>query len=328
MTKPIRMFVGTVALLILVATQLETTAAPTYTAWGPPENLGCATALLSGINSIFNDEGPALSTKGDALYFGSNRPTAPDDVILDLNLWVTKWEPVDARWGPATYLGSTLNSAGTDNIPLLSRDGHWLFFNSDRSGGQGGVDIWVSWRSHVDDDFGWGTPVNLGPLINTAGFDGGAAYLENDDGGVPLLFFGSGPVNVLADVYVSEFRNGAWAMPEKIDELSTPSFFEARPSIRFDGLELFLFSNRTPGEGTVDLWQSTREDVDDRWEAPTNLGPVVNSAFIDQQPHIASDRQTLFFVSNRPGGCGGSDLYVSRRNKLKGDEESPLLTSL
>jgi Tol biopolymer transport system component len=318
MTISIRMFVGALAFLILISTQLDTSAAPKFTPWGPPENLGCATDLPPGINSTFNDEGPALSTKGDSLYFGSNRPTAPDDLILDLNLWVTQWEPVDARWGEPTYLGPTVNSAGTDNIPLLSRDGHWLFFNSDRPGGQGGVDIWVSWRPHVDDDFGWETPVNLGPVVNTSGFDGGASYLENDDEGVPLLFFGSGPVNVLADIYVSELRDGAWGTPQKVEELSTTSFFEGRPSVRFDGLELFLFSNRS-GLGLIDLWQSTREDANDPWEEPTNLGSVVNSAAVDQQPHIAADRQSLFFVSNRPGGCGGGDIYLTTRNKVKED---------
>lgn len=316
MTKLIRMSVGTIIVLILISANFAAIAAPNFTAWGPPENLGCVTNSFPGINSGFSDEGPALSKNGESLYFASNRPTAPDDAILDLNLWVAQWNYVNERWGEPTYLGPNVNSAGIDNIPSLSRDGHWLFFNSDRPGGQGGTDIWIAWRPHVDDDFGWQVPVNLGPVINTAGFDGGAGYFENDDDGVPLLFFGSGPVNVLADIYVSELRDGVWGTPVKIDQLSTATFFEARPSVRFDGLELFFFSNRTV-QGGVDLWQSTREDVVDPWGEPMNLGPVVNSASADQQPHIAADRKTLFFVSNRPGGCGGNDIYVSRRDKAK-----------
>ena len=297
-------------LVIFMASSIE--AKSTFGPWGPPQNLGCATGTPPGINSEFNDEGPAVSKKGSSLYFGSNRPTAPDDVVLDQNLWVSEWDSENERWGPPTFLGTTINSPGIDNIPSLSRDGHWLFFNSDRPGGQGGTDLWASWRKNVHDDFGWEEPVNLGPLVNTAGFDGGASYFENDDGGSPQLFFGSGTINVLSDIYVSELQNGAWGPPVKINEVSLPEFFEARPSVRFDGLELLMFSNRT-GQGGPDLWFSTRETTSDAWAEPTNLGAVVNSAFVDQQPHILADRQTLYFVSNRPGGCGGQDLYMTTR---------------
>jgi hypothetical protein len=77
---------------------------------------------------------------------------------------------------------------------------------------------------------------------------------------------------------------------------------DQRPSVRFDGLELFLSSDRVGSLGLSDLWVSTRETVFDPWETPTNLGPTVNSTFADMQPYIAGDRQTLFFTSNRPGG--------------------------
>ena len=53
------------------------------------------------------------------------------------------------------------------------------------------------------------------------------------------------------------------------------------------------------------------------WSTPENLGPLVNSAGIDQRPYIASDRQTLFFGSDRAGGFGAVDLYVTTRTKKK-----------
>jgi hypothetical protein len=69
----------------------------------------------------------------------------------------------------------------------------------------------------------------------------------------------------------------------------------------------------------LDLWAATRSTTTEPWSPPVNLGGVVNSTSSDQQPYIASDRQTLFFASDRPGGFGGLDLYVTVR--LKTDDE-------
>ncbi len=51
------------------------------------------------------------------------------------------------------------------------------------------------------------------------------------------------------------------------------------------------------------------------WSAPVNLGPVVNSPFLDQGPAISPDGLALYFNSNRPGGLGGDDIWVARREK-------------
>jgi hypothetical protein len=54
--------------------------------------------------------------------------------------------------------------------------------------------------------------------------------------------------------------------------------------------------------------------VDDLWSTPVKLD-ALNTAFHDAHPYIAADRQTLLFSSNRPGGFGGLDLYVTTRTK-------------
>src|SRR6266568_6185355 len=124
------------------------------------------------------------------LYFASTRPEAPGDVNFDLNIWVSQRACADdsCPWGTPVSLGSTVNSSVGDFAPALSRDGHRLFFASNRSTGvTGESDIWVSWRENVHDDLGWQTPEKLGPGVNTSGFEGGPAYFENDDVGVPQL---------------------------------------------------------------------------------------------------------------------------------------------
>jgi Tol biopolymer transport system component len=60
--------------------------------------------------------------------------------------------------------------------------------------------------------------------------------------------------------------------------------------------------------------------VFDLWSAPVDLGPGVNSVSNDQAPAISSDGETLFFASDRPGGYGGIDIYVTTRTKLRGPQ--------
>src|SRR5205085_3696584 len=139
------------------------------------------------------------------------------------------------------------------NVVSFSRDGHWMFFNSDRVGGYGDVDIWASYRKHVHDDFGWETPFNLGDGlggVNTSGFDAGASYFENKGRRAPLLFFGRGlsraTQNTTTDIWVAELLdNGTFGNAHPVFELNKPvPSGEQRPSIRMDGLEIFFSSTR------------------------------------------------------------------------------------
>src|SRR3990170_1292012 len=280
-------------------------AAPVFSAWSAPVSLGPA------INSVGIDGGPAISKDRLSLFFGSTRPAG----VGGNDIWVTQRARLTDPWGPPVNVGAPLNTPWVDQAPSLSRDGHWMFFNSDRPGGFGLNDLWASYRNHVHDNFGWQTPFNLGPRVNSALIDQGASYFENDDFGAPLLFFGSNRLGGMgaSDIYVSaQLPDGSFGAAELVRELSSP-YQELRPVIRFDGLEMFLFSDRPGTFGGYDLWVSTRRSLSDPWTPPVNLGAHVNSVRNDQQAYIASDRRTLYFASTRPGGMGGLDLYVTTR---------------
>jgi Tol biopolymer transport system component len=94
-----------------------------------------------------------------------------------------------------------------------------------------------------------------------------------------------------------------------------------RPSIRHDGREIFFVSERPGIANSQDLWVATRETVFDAWSDPINLGSTLNSELVDVQPYISSDGETLFFASNRPGG-GPTDLYMTTRTKLQGENDA------
>jgi hypothetical protein len=304
---PCTLGVVLIVLVLIALLPFHAGGAPAFSPWAEPENLGCM------VNSESDDTGPAISKNGLSLFFSSDRPEGSAGGV---DLWVSRRASLDEPWGPPDNLGFVLNTGANEAVPALSRDEHWLFFNSNRDGSS---DIWVSWRPHVHDDFGWQTPVKLGDGVNSPRFEAGASYFENDDAGLPQLFLGKGMSAVTSDIYVSGLQpDGSFGPAVIVPELSGGQA-EQRPSIRFDGLEIFL--GRLVSAGNFDLFASTRESVFDPWEPPTNLGPTINSTVDDAQPHIATDRRTLFFSSLRPGGCGGGDLYVTTRTRTHPNRE-------
>lgn len=277
-------------------------SSPRYSDWSAPTNLGPV------VNSSFEDNGPTVSRDGLRLYFGSQRPGG---VGLG-DIWVSRRDSVEEDWGSPVNV-TPLNSVADDVSPNLSRDGHWLFFQSRRDGGFGNFDIWVAYREHVHDDFDWQPPLNVGAFINTAAFQQNPFFFDNDEIGVPQLYFTFGQPS---DLFVSNpLPDGTFGPGTPVVELNNPGANERGLSIRFDGLEVFFMSTRVGGSGAQDLWTSKRSTVFDPWSVPENLGIVVNSAAGDFNPFITSDRETLYFNSDRAGGSGGQDLYVTTRTK-------------
>ena len=305
MNKPRHYMTAVVGAVVLVSAFTPSSPDQKYSDWSEPINLG------PNVNSTFQDRGPAISKDGLSLYFASIRP---DDNLGGEDIYVSHRESQDSEWGPAVNLGPTINTSFNEQVPAFSRDGHLMFFASNRPGGFGGVDIWVSRRDHTHDDFTWQEPENLGPGVNFAGLQEGPSYFENDETGVPQLYFSSGMLPAGAGIYMSEqAADGSFGPAVRV--IASLGVTQ-RPSIRHDGLEIFFVSNR-PGStaGSQDLWVATRDSVFDAWSEPINLGSPVNTELVDVQPYISSDRETLFFASNRPGALGSTDIYMSTRTK-------------
>jgi hypothetical protein len=295
------------AALVCLVIAVSASAAPVHTDWSVPVNLGPI------VNSASTEQYPALSGDGLSLYLDSDRPGGSGG----RDLWVSQRPTVNAAWGVPANLGATINSASSDSGPAFSADGHWMFFHSDRPGGFGRADLYQSYRADIHDDFGWQTPINLGPNVNGVGDDTAPSYFEN--GGHPQLFFGSarpGVTPLRPNLYVSNLQDdGTWGPAVLILELSSDEL-EIRPTIRQDGLEIFFHSDRAAGAGGNDLWSATRATVEDEWSTPVNLGAPLNTTAADQHPYLSADATTLFFSSTRSGGVGGADLYVTTREQI------------
>jgi hypothetical protein len=296
-----------VVLVLCFVLAVKAYAGGKFSDWSAPTNLGTA------VNSSFVEITPTVSKDGLSLYFSSDRP----GTFGALDLYVSQRSSVEQPWGSPVNLGPVLNSAAVDQAPGLSRDGHYLFFATDRPGGLGGLDIWVSRREHTHDDFAWEPPVPI-TEVNSSVNDAGPTFFENE-GGRPQLYFNSirpGGAG-LADLYLTEqHEDGTWSSPTPVAELNTP-FQEQRASIRHDGLEIFFGSTYPPSVG-FDLWTSTRENVTATWSTPVQIN--TNSPLADIQPGLSGDGMTLYFSSNRPGGIGLNDIWVSTRERRRGSE--------
>jgi Tol biopolymer transport system component len=307
---------GLICCLLLVA---GTTAfGQQFSAWSAPVSLGPT------INTTALEGCPAISRDGLSLFFASNRNGGAGG----LDIYVTHRESLIDPWGAPANLGATINGASNDYCPTLSTDGHLLFFASNRPGGCGGVDIYVSRRQDKSQDFGdrgWGPPQNLGCTVNSVNDDFGPNYFEVDTGG--MLYFNSnrdssgGDQNIYAATRGTDDASGmpSFGVPTPVFELNTASN-DQQPSVGRGGLEVIFSSDRPGGQGGFDLWVATRATTSDLWSAPQNLGAPVNSSAADQRSAISWDGTELYFGSTRPGGLGSQDLYVSTRNKITGNQ--------
>src|SRR5690349_14493816 len=270
---------------------------PKFGPWSAPINLG------PPVNSAFAEQNPFISRDGLSLYFTCF--SCPGN-IGGSDIWVSQRASANDPWGTPQNLGLNINTSASESGPALSSDGHRLYFVSNRPGGFGGNDIYVSRRQNKRDDFAWQPPVNLGSGVNTLADEQGPEYFEDDKTGIITLYFGSNRPGGLGgtDIYASTLNeNGdeeAFGPAVLVAELSSP-FNDQGPSIRRDGLEMFLASDR-PTLGNVDLWVSTRANTSDPWSTPVNLGPTVNSVFADAGPALSFDGTELYFHSPfRPG---------------------------
>ncbi len=318
-----------------------------FSSWSTPVNLGLPVSTNAG------DFQPFISKDGLSLFYAITTcpPPAPGGICFDdpdasgaADLYVAHRDSVDDPWGAPKNLGTTINSSGIEVAPSLSPDEHVLFFASDRPGGFGGNDIWMSRRKDRKDNFGWETPVNLGSSINTAptlqngivvgGNESSPQLVEDDTTGEITLYFdsnrlggpgpftddapGSGGIHNGNDIYASVLMpDGTFGAPALVPNVNT-TFNDRRPAIRRDGLEMIFSSNRPGGIGASDLWVSTRASTSMPWSVPM-LVPGVNSAVNDAGPAFSFDGTTLFFHSNRSPGFGQFDLWMASRTKLKGD---------
>ena len=214
--------------------------------------------------------------------------------------------PVPPTFGQPENLGPTINSSDFDGGPSVSADELSLYFISDRPPSAGG-DIWMAARTSVSEPFA--NPQRLGPEVNSPSSEG-APSISAD--GLELFFDRAPEGHTFVSTRASTSVSFRTAMPLSLGNAVCCDGF---PAISADGLELYFCSNRDGGSGGDDIWVAVRPTRSQPFGPPMNLGPIVNSGAGDCEPSISQDGLELFFASDRAGGSGGLDIWVTTRAK-------------
>jgi outer membrane protein OmpA-like peptidoglycan-associated protein/tetratricopeptide (TPR) repeat protein len=162
---------------------------------------------------------------------------------------------------------------------------------------------------------------NLGPNINTQYHEYGVTI--NADATL-MMFTSRRPGNVgeltdpatndfYEDIFVTEYINDEWTLAQNLGEPINDRGHNASIALSNDGMELILFkgNERTLG----DLYVTDKYSGE--YESAVELGKYINSKYHESSASLSPDRRKIYFVSDRPEGYGGRDIYVSQWDERK-----------
>jgi outer membrane protein OmpA-like peptidoglycan-associated protein len=203
--------------------------------WSEPEKIS------PNINNKFHDAAASLSSDGQTLFLYYEEGAG--------DIYVSKLE--GSEWTVPEPLNKNINNPMFwETSACISADGKKLYFTSNRPGGQGELDIYVS---EIDANGEWGKAVNLGPVINTP-FHEDSPFIHAD--GNTLYFSSDGhPSMGSNDIFKSELKNGKWSEPVNlgypINSIDYDGFFVLSP----DKKTGYYSAMRENGIGNADIYE-------------------------------------------------------------------------
>jgi outer membrane protein OmpA-like peptidoglycan-associated protein len=246
---------------------------------------------FKNVNTSHNEGSACLSKDGKHLYFA--RCNAPGS-HGNCDIYSAELK-TDSTWGDIKNLGPSINSNAWDSQPSLSHSGDTLFFASDRIGGFGFSDIYYS----VKDSQGkWHKALNLGPVVNTRGFEVSPFFHHKFN----VLFFSSNgqPLNFGDfDIYKAYRIGTTWGEPKNIGPLvngngteyyftidsESNTLYYAR-SARADMKNLDLFSFPVPMEAQPEAIVSVKGTLVDS-QTKTPMHGIVSIIDLDKGVEVA-----------------------------------------
>ncbi len=212
-------------------------------AYGEPEKFS---AKLSEVNK--NTGNASFTADGSEVFFTRNDNVVNKQKTYNLQIYSAQTSG-EERWKNVEKLPFCSPNFNFMH-PAVSPDGQWLFFTTNKSGGQGGTDIWVSRRKN---DGGWDNPENLGPAINTA-VNEGFPFM---DGQGRLYFCSKGhPGFGGFDIFFTEKdENGLWKSPVNLGKPLNSPLDDISIFISPDQKEGMFTSSRKGGDDDIFLFQ-------------------------------------------------------------------------
>jgi outer membrane protein OmpA-like peptidoglycan-associated protein len=242
----------------------------TGSGWDAPQKIS------PNINIKYNDAAASLSADGKTLFLYYEEGAG--------DIYTSTFE--GSAWTKPVPLNKNINTPlFWETSACISADGKRLFFTSNRPGGQGELDIYVS---ELDAKGQWGKAVNLGPTINTP-FHEDSPFIHHD--GTTLYFSSDGhPSMGSNDIFRSEYSNGAWGKPVNlgypINSIEYDGFF----TISADKKIGFYSALRDDGLGSADIYQIKFLEPPPK---PKPVEPVVTEPVVTAsiEPQVVETKQ-------------------------------------
>lgn len=217
-------------------------------------------------------------------------------------------------------LGWRVNSELPELRPTISADGNHLYFicenhplNTKYNSVRNSQDIWYSQR----DSFGrWSDAKHLGYPLNTYHFN--AVFWISPDNNRILIrnAFVNGDYYSNGVSMCQRLKNGKWSLPQMLRIRNYHKYDVGRQNgatMAQDGQTLLLYMTEERGGVDNDIYVSFLLP-DSTWSEPKTLGKKINCKdYNEMTPYLAADGETLYFSSNRPGGLGEQDIWMSKR---------------
>ena len=256
-------------------------------------------------NSEANDNFCCLSANGKILLFSSDRESNLYNIYYCV-------KSANNEWSEPVKLDNNINSKGNETNAWLCNNGNKLFFVSDRKGGYGGRDIYMSEKSI---DGSWGKAVNLGGTINSP-YDEKSPYVTEDG---KNLYFSSRGYKTMGgfDVFYSKFENNHWTEPVNIGSPINTSYDDEYFNISNDGNTILYSSAKKGFDGTTDIFIVKNFNIDSTAKVTELLSKNISSTTISSENKIISGNEKVYTVQI----AAGKNIKISAFNVLYGVKE-------
>ena len=254
-----------------------------------------------GVNSRKEDYGPTMGNADYVLLFTSKRNEHEQRAYNEDLFYTLK---VDGVWTAAQDF-KTINTQYNEGSACLSKTGRELYFSRcNAPGGLGNCDLY--WAS-LGKDSTWTNVKNLGPAINSSGWDSHPSLSHTGD----TLFFASNRAGGfgLSDIYFTvKDKKGQWQRAQNMGPIINTLNSEVSPFYHHKFNVLYFSSNGQPlNFGGFDIYKTHRQSSN--WTEPKNIGPLVNGAGDEYYFTIDSQSHDLYYARSEQEDKKNLDLY-------------------
>jgi outer membrane protein OmpA-like peptidoglycan-associated protein len=274
---------------------------------GLPPNLGYELGLLHQKDENLSKALEVLNKYRESVKNDKKAVALADEAIESCHNAVTFMSV--PRNFKVNHFNSIVNTKFTEYNPVVSADESTMAYTAfrpntgkTRTGDKFIEEVYISYNTNGS----WSEPKVI-PIAHD--YNVGTAGISPD--GQKMLIFMGGSTDP-GGLYQITKAGDSWSKASLVTPtLNTPKFLESTASITPDGKTIYFASDRTGGQGGLDIYKTTLQ-ANGTWTAPQNLGAPVNTKANEDAPFIHPDQKTLFFTSDGHNTMGGRDIFATK----------------